>query len=91
MVTTNYVLPPFRGDLPQIMAWPRFHKITEHGLRAIYEYLSAIPCIEGPATPGDLPSAVQYAFPALHNDCQEPLRGDRYNLKSSRKRSAIPM
>lgn len=69
MVTTNCVSPPFRGDLLQIMPWPQFHNMTEHDLRAIYEYLSTIPCIEGPATPGDLPPAVQYAFPALHNDC----------------------
>ena len=70
MVTTNCVKPPFRGDLLQIMPWPEFQNMTERDLRAIYEYLSAIPCIEGPATPGDLPPAVQYAFPALHNDCK---------------------
>jgi hypothetical protein len=70
MVTTNCVQPPFRGDLLQIMPWPQFQNMTEHDLRAIYEYLSAIPCIEGPAKPGDLPPAVQYAFPALHNDCK---------------------
>ena len=70
MVTTNCVPAPFRGDLLQIMPWPQFQNMTEHDLRAIYEYLSAIPCIEGPATPGDLPLAVQYAFPALHNDCK---------------------
>ena len=70
MVKTNCVPPPFRADLLQIMPWPQFQNMTEHDLRAIYEYLSAIPCIEGPATPGDLPPAVQYAFPALHNDCK---------------------
>jgi hypothetical protein len=70
MVTTNCVPLPFRGDLLQIMPWPEFQNMTEHDLRAIYEYLSAIPCIEGPATPGDLPPALQYAFPALHNDCK---------------------
>ena len=69
-VTTNCVLPPFRGDLLQIMPWFEFHNMTEHDLRAIYEYLSAIPCIEGPATPSDLPAAAQYMFPALHNDCK---------------------
>ena len=31
----------------QIMPWPAFQDMTDHDLRAIYEYLSAIPCIEG--------------------------------------------
>ena len=69
-VTTNCVLPPFQGNLLQIMPWFEFHNMTDHDLRAIYEYLSAIPCIEGPATPSDLPPAAQYMFPALHNDCK---------------------
>ena len=62
-VTTNCVPAPFRGDLLQIMPWDEFQNMTEHDL-------SAIPCIEGPATPGDLPPPVQYAFPVLHNDCK---------------------
>lgn len=70
MVTTNCVAPPFRGDLLQIMPWPEFRNMSEHDLRAIYEYLSAIPCVEGPAMPSDLLPAVQYAFPVLHNDCK---------------------
>ena len=70
MVTTNCLQPPFQGNLLQIMPWPIFKNMTEHDLRAIYEYLSAIPCIEGPATPNDLPLAAQYAFKALHNDCK---------------------
>jgi hypothetical protein len=51
--------PPFDGDLLQIMPWPIYKNMTEHDLRAIYEYLSAIPCIEGPADPND----------PRHNDC----------------------
>lgn len=69
-VTTNCVQPPFRGDLLQIMPWFEFQNMTEHDLRAIYEYLGAIPCIEGPAKRDDLPPAAQYAFPVLHNDCK---------------------
>jgi hypothetical protein len=49
---------PFDGSRLQIMPWPIYHNMTDHDLRAIYEYLSAIPCIEGPAAPS-----------ALHNDC----------------------
>lgn len=70
MVTTNCVPAPFRDDLLQIMPWPEFQNMTEHDLRAIYEYLSAVPCVEGPKTPEDLLPAVRYAFPALHNDCK---------------------
>ena len=41
------VLPsPFNGALLQIMPWPALQNMTEHDLRAIYEYLSAIPCIQ---------------------------------------------
>ncbi len=49
---------PFNGDLLQIMPWPTFKNMSDHDLHAIYEYLSAIPCIEGPAAPS-----------ILHNDC----------------------
>ena len=41
----------FNGDLLQIMPWPGLRHSAEHDLRAIYEYLSAIPCIEGPPAP----------------------------------------
>jgi len=51
--------PPFDGSLLQIMPWPTFQNMTDHDLRAIYEYLSAIPCIQGPPAPDP-----------LHNDCQ---------------------
>ena len=59
LVTTNCfpATLPFNGDLLQIMPWPIFKNMTHQDLRAIYEYLSAIPCIVGPATG------------VLHNDC----------------------
>jgi hypothetical protein len=40
------------------MPWPIHQNMTDHDIRAIYEYLSAIPCIEGPPAPS-----------ILHNDC----------------------
>jgi hypothetical protein len=58
-VTTNCLTPPFAGDLLQVMPWPIHRNMTEHDLRAIYEYLSAIPCIAGPPAPS-----------VLHNDCE---------------------
>ena len=57
-VTTNCIPPPFNGDLLQIMPWPIYKNMTNHDLRAIYEYLSAVPCIAGPPEPS-----------VLHNDC----------------------
>ncbi len=51
--------PPFVSDLLQVMPWPIHKNMTDHDLRAIYEYLGTIPCIEGPPAPS-----------LLHNDCQ---------------------
>jgi hypothetical protein len=46
---------PFDGDLLQIMPWPIHQHMTDHDIRAIYEYLKAIPCIQGnyPGEPAD--------------------------------------
>lgn len=38
---------PFDGSLLQVMPWPIHQNMTDHDLRAIYEYLSSIPCLEG--------------------------------------------
>ena len=38
---------PQFGPFLQVMPWPAYQDMTNHDLRAIYEYLSAIPCIEG--------------------------------------------
>jgi len=71
----NCIPPPVDGSLFQVMPWPLFHNMTDHQMEAIYEYLSVIPCIEGPKTPDDIagvdPAAV-YAFAQLHNDCGDP-------------------
>jgi hypothetical protein len=52
---TNPPNPPFDGDLLQIMPWPNYQSLTDHDIRAIYEYLGAIPCIQGnyPGEPTD--------------------------------------
>ncbi len=39
--------PPFDGNLLQIMPWPAYKSFTREDLRAIYEYLSAVPCVQG--------------------------------------------
>jgi hypothetical protein len=38
---------PQFGPLLQVMPWPVYQDMTRRDLRAIYEYLSAIPCVEG--------------------------------------------
>jgi hypothetical protein len=40
------------------MPCPDFQHLSTREVRAIYEYLGAIPCIEGPPAPS-----------VLHNDC----------------------
>ena len=58
VINSGCVPPPYDGDLLQVMPWPNFGNMTDHDLRAIYEYLSAIPCIAGPPAPSP-----------LHHDC----------------------
>ena len=38
---------PQFGPYLQVMPWPAYQDMTDQDLRAIYEYLSAIPCVEG--------------------------------------------
>jgi hypothetical protein len=45
---------PGNPGLLQVMPWPAYRNATDQTLRAIYEYLSAIPCLEG--GPGQLPN-----------------------------------
>jgi len=56
--------PPVDGSLLQVMPWPNFQDMTDHDIRAIYEYLSAIPCIDNTTStpPRGAPNE-------LRNDC----------------------
>jgi hypothetical protein len=58
-VTTNCLPPPFDGSKLQIMPWPQFQDLDDYDLLAIYQYLSAIPCVAGPADKKD----------PLHHEC----------------------
>ncbi len=58
VINANCVPFPFDGELLQVMPWTNSQNLTDHDLRAIYEYLSAIPCIAGPPAPDP-----------RHNDC----------------------
>ena len=52
------------GDLLQIMPWPTFSNMSDRDIEAIYEYLSAIPCIDNnfSTPPAGAPDE-------LRNDC----------------------
>ena len=45
-IDPDHAHPDF-GPFLQVMPWPSYQDMTSNDLRAIYEYLSAIPCIEG--------------------------------------------
>src|SRR5579859_2017471 len=49
--------PPFNAGVLQIMPWPAFANMSDDDIRAIYEYLRAIPCISHAGTAG-LPSII---------------------------------
>jgi hypothetical protein len=54
-VDPDHAHPQF-GPFLQVMPWPAFQNMTDHDIRAIYEYLSAVPCIEGdPGLPNPRP------------------------------------
>jgi hypothetical protein len=52
---------PFDGALLQIMPWPAFQNMSDHEIQAIYEYLSAVPCID----------TVVAGQPQLRNTCNK--------------------
>jgi hypothetical protein len=54
--------PPFDASLLQVMPWPVYANMSDDDLRAVYEYLSAIPCISHQGTVG-LPSNLYQTCP----------------------------
>jgi hypothetical protein len=42
----NCIPPPVDGSRLQVMPWPDFQDMSDNDIEAIYEYLSAIPCID---------------------------------------------
>ena len=58
------VPPPVDGSKLQVMPWPLFHNMTDHQIEAIYEYLSAIPCIDNASSPPPAGAPNE-----LRNDC----------------------
>lgn len=46
-IDASCIPAPFDGNLLQVMPWPTLRNMSDNDLRAIYEYLSAVPCIQG--------------------------------------------
>jgi hypothetical protein len=80
----NCIPPPVNGDVLQIMPWPVFHNMTDHQIEAIYEYLSAIPCIDNVTStpPAGAPNE-------LRNDCgsSDPKLGSQGAPSRARRRA----
>lgn len=53
-VNASCIPAPFNGNLLQIMPWPNFQDYSDQDLRAIYEYLKAVPCVHS-SYPGEDP------------------------------------
>jgi hypothetical protein len=62
--TATCIPPPVDGSLLQVMPWPDFQDMTDRDIRAIYEYLSAIPCIDNTTSPPPAGAPNE-----LRNDC----------------------
>ena len=56
--TANCTPFPFDGSKLLIMRWPSFRTMTDRQITAVYEYLSAVPCIQG-ADPNETPNRCQ--------------------------------
>jgi hypothetical protein len=50
----NCIPAPFDGNLLQVMPWPGLKSLSDYDLRAIYEYLSTVQCVQG-NDPNDAP------------------------------------
>ena len=72
------------GDLLQVMPWPTFSHMTDKDIEAIYEYLSAIPCIDNTtSTPPD------GAPNELRNDCGTGDAADK-SVRDSSMHQGLP-
>jgi hypothetical protein len=60
----NCIPPPVDGNLLQVMPWPDMQDMSDHDIEALYEYLSAIPCIDNTSSPPPAGAPNE-----LRNDC----------------------
>lgn len=61
-VTDNCYLPPVNGAVLQVMPWPVHQNMTDRQLKAIWTYLSTVPC-------NAHNDALGNAYPWLKNNC----------------------
>ncbi|MGA8441487.1 MAG: hypothetical protein WB762_34800 [Candidatus Sulfotelmatobacter sp.] len=71
------------GDLLQVMPWPTFSHMSDGDIEAIYEYLSAIPCIDNTTSPPP-----DGAPNELRNDCGNGGAAANDAVKDSRTQQA---
>jgi hypothetical protein len=76
----NCIPPPVDGDLLQVMPWPDMQDMSDHDIDALYEYLSAIPCIDNTSSPPPVGAPNE-----LRNDC-----GDDPQVSGEDSHSAAP-
>ena len=72
------------GDLLQVMPWPTFSHMTDKDIEAIYEYLSAIPCIDNTTSPPPAGAPNE-----LRNDCGNGAVANR-GVRDSSTHKALP-
>ncbi len=80
---------PFSGDLLQVMPWPVDQNMSDSDLQAIYEYLRAIPCLEG--GPGEPPNRCVVTGPktvAIAGPKNASVSGNQIQLDGSMSTSA---
>ena len=67
------------------MPWPVFSQMTDHQIEAIYEYLSAIPCIDNSFStpPAGAPDE-------LRNNCGNDPPASSQDIHSAARRRAKP-
>lgn len=76
--------PPVDGNLLQVMPWPDFQDMSDHDIQAMYEYLSAIPCIDNTSSPPPAGAPNE-----LRNDCGDSSavrQGDAADAPHSKRR-----
>jgi hypothetical protein len=61
-VTDNCYDAPVNGAVLQVMPWPKYQNMTDHQLKAIWTYLSTVPCFAHDDALGN-------AYPWLKNVC----------------------
>jgi hypothetical protein len=75
-IDPDHAHPTF-GPYLQVMPWPVYQSMTDSDLRAIYEYLSAIPCVEGdPGLPNPRPIGTRCGAPGSDHDKSDHDRRD---------------